>query len=133
MERIDARPAARPPSIVALTALLALQSAAALAFGIAVSMVVGSLLPNMATGAQFLAAGSVIFAIAAFFTARGVWRGRAWSYAWAAMLQIVVALSVAIALFSGGFEPHLGLALGLAAVATAALCAPGVREALSQK
>jgi hypothetical protein len=137
MEMIDARPAARPStrplSLVILAALLGLQSAVALAFGIAVSVLVTSLLADMAVGAQFMAAASVVFAIVAFFTARGAWRGRAWSFNWAAMLQIVIALAVAAALFSDGFEPQLLLALGLAGATTVALCAPSTREALSQR
>jgi hypothetical protein len=131
MSRPASTSARRPLGIVILTTVLGLQSAAALAFGISVSLLVGSLLPTMATGAQFLSAAAVVFGVVAFFTARGVWRLRAWSFAWAAMLQVVVALAVAVALVAGGFAPQLAWAIGLTLVAVVALSVPSTREALS--
>lgn len=131
MSLSDARPDRRPTGIVLLTTVLAVQSAVALALGIAVSLLVGSLSPGEATQAQFLSAGAVVYSVVAFFTARGAWRLRAWSYAWAAMLQVVLAVSVAFALSAGGFGVQLSWAIGLTTLAVIALSIPSTREALS--
>lgn len=115
-----------------LAALLGLEGGLAFALGVGLSMVAGALDRRTAVGVEFIAAAAVIFAIVSYFAARGSLRRRPWSYTLAAMLQLVMALSLGLAAFANGWQaPYVG-AFGLAGAIMVTLSAQSVRTALDQ-
>lgn len=129
-------------TITALWVLLLAEAALGVFMAIYLSDVAGDYRGSLATSgtgpeesARFAAGGAFLFAIAAFIASNGVRRWRPWSWTLSAVLQLILAITAAIALFAAGGEgtsaAYLG-AFGLAAATMILLSTWGVRRALGQ-
>lgn len=87
-------------------------------------------------GARWAAGGAFVFAIAALVAAIAARRRRPWAWNLAALLQLILALAAAIAMFTAGPEGVSAaylVAFGLAGVTMLILSMPQVRRRLGQE
>jgi peptidoglycan/LPS O-acetylase OafA/YrhL len=84
------------------------------------------------TTLRFAAAAAFIFAIAAAIASRGVRRRRTWSWTTAAVLQLLLAIGTAVAVFTADWHPAYLIGFALATIGMTALCLPAVRRELGQ-
>ncbi|MGI8930402.1 MAG: hypothetical protein ACR2F5_03755 [Candidatus Limnocylindria bacterium] len=129
--------------INALWALLLLEIAFAMAVTIFLSIAAGDQRNSIGGEAgvaaenstRFAAGGAFLFAIAAYFAFRGVRRRRTWAWTLSAVLQLILAISGAIAMLATGEAgPTVGflVAFALAAITMIVLSTSGVRRAMGQ-
>ena len=133
----------RGRTLTLLWVVLLIEALLGLAVAIALSLVAGGYRASLAgeaalsaeEGARWAAGGAFVFAIGALVAALGARRGRAWSWTLAAVLQLILAIAAAIAMFAAG-RPDLVaaylVAFALAGGAMLILSTPQVRRALGQ-
>jgi hypothetical protein len=104
-------PAGTRWTITALWVLLLAEAALGLFMAIYLSDVAGDYRGAAGTtssgpeeSARFAAGGAFLFAIAAFIASNGARRWRPWSWTLSAVLQLILAITAAIALFAAGGE-----------------------------
>ena len=124
--------------IEALRWALLLEAAAGVALAVILSLVatgIRDLNPDdigADAGVRFAAAGAVLLAVALAIVARGVRRRRSWSWTAAAMVQVLIAIGTAAAVFIADWHPAYLVGSGAAAALLVLLSMPDVRRALGQ-
>lgn len=124
--------------IEALRWALLLEAAAGVALAVILSLVatgIRDLNPDdigADAGVRFAAAGAVLLAVALAIVARGVRRRRSWSWTAAAMVQVLIAIGTAAAVFIADWHPAYLVGSGVAAALLVLLSMPDVRRALGQ-
>ena len=121
----------RPVSVLLLTALLAIESAAALGACVFLSMLAPRADGGTMVALQFAAGGLLLFAIAAYVAARKAYRRRRWVHTFTAVLQLLVVVAIFAATIAGGWQPAFLIGLVLAAALLAVLTMPSLTEALA--
>ena len=121
----------RPVSVLLLTALLAVESAAALAACVFLSMLAPRADSSTMVALQFAAGGLLLFSIATYVAARKAYRRRHWVHTFTAVLQLLVVVAIFAATIAGGWQPAFLIGLVLAAALLAVLTMPSLTEALA--
>lgn len=136
-----ATPLSRSAMVGALRALLLLEAALLLGLAIVLSLLAAGLADSIGGGSgraaeesvRLVAGFSFVAAILAAVASRGARRRRAWSWTLSAVLQLIVAVGTAIAVFVAEWHPLYLVAFGVAALAMLALSTTAVRRALGQE
>jgi hypothetical protein len=81
---------------------------------------------------RFAAAGALLFGVAAAIASRGARRRRTWGWTLSALLQLILAVSIGVALLVVEGQPLILLGFVLAAVVMVVLSTASVRQALGQ-
>lgn len=137
---VPGAPAARLPLLGALRGLLLGQAILTLGLAIFLSLLAAGLRDFVGgdagraaeTTVRFAAAAAFLFAIFAAIAARGARRRRRWSWTMAAVLQLVLAIGTAAAMFAAAWHPAYLAGFALAATTMLVLSSASVRRALHQ-
>ena len=134
----------RSAAVTALWVALLIEALLGVAVAILLSLMAGGYRSSLEgeaglaaeEGTRWAAGGAFVFAIAALVAAIAVRRRRTWSWNLGALLQLILAISAGIAMFSAGaagVSAAYLVAFGLAAGTMLLLSTPPVRRALGQE